>query len=75
MSGEDKTYVGIAPCGCIRTVCVDNLDHKKDTAATIARCVKLGLAVERWETAAVRSAKWDCGKPECPFIVRQASLL
>ena len=75
MSAEHKSYVGLAPCGCIRTVCVDNPDYKKDTADTISRCVKLGLAVERWETVAVRSAKWDCGKPDCPFSKRQASLL
>ena len=71
---EPKTYAGIAPCGCIRMVCVDNPDHRKDTAAAVARCIKLGLRVELMETEAVRKAQWDCGGADCPYAVRQKGL-
>ena len=57
------TYVGKAPCGCIRFAVVDNPEHLKENAKEIARAMRAGLTINRMVTDDVREAKWGC--PEC----------
>lgn len=44
---ETMSYVGKKPCGCVVAAVVDDPNHKRDVARTIAEWVKGGLTVER----------------------------
>ena len=57
---EHAIYIGKWPdCGCVTAACVDDPEHKKDTAKFIADLIKDGRVVERieaksWETVELR---------------------
>lgn len=57
---ERASYVGIAPCGCVRAASVDECDRKQEVARFCAEVVRDGLRLERWETERTRRAKWWC---------------
>jgi len=50
-TGDDlPIYIGKWPdCGCVTAACVDEPNHKKDTAKFIADLIKDGRIVERVE--------------------------
>ena len=40
-------YIGIAACGCVRAIVVDDGLYPKDVAKTVAEFIKSGRTVER----------------------------
>ncbi len=60
---EPMSYVGKAPCGCIRFAAVDLPSEAKENRKAIMDCLANGLTVERMDTESVRRAKWGC--PQC----------
>lgn len=60
---EPMSYVGKAPCGCIRFAAVDLPEMERDIRKGVMDCLANGLTVERMDTASVRAAKWGC--PAC----------
>ena len=64
-------YIATWPaCGCIRLVTVDSPEHAKDNAKEIARCIKLGYAVNRVTVASFKvgeHGKFGCkDAANCP---------
>lgn len=58
-------YVGIKACGCAVAAAVDNPEHFKDTAKTVAAWIRDGLTVERKPVEWVRENLRSCKhKPE-----------
>lgn len=40
-------YIGVAPCGCVFSACVDNPEHAKETAKFCRDVIKDGEHIER----------------------------
>lgn len=59
----DCAYIGRKACGCITLAVVDNPNHTKDTARSIAAAIRRGLTVERVTVEYVRLHMKKC---ECP---------
>lgn len=53
------SYIGQAPCGCIKLAIVDNPEHAKDTAREISKAIKQGYKIRRVTCDYVRK-HWDC---------------
>ena len=57
---EHECYVAFKSCGCAVAACVDNPEHSRDTARTVADYVRSGLRVERRTCEWVRSNMRAC---------------
>ena len=53
MTTEVFAYVGIAQCGCVRAMTVDNPEHAKDVRRNVREFMRYG-PVERWPIERVR---------------------
>ncbi len=68
-------YIGRAPCGCIRSACVDNeIVGKKDVAKAVAEMVRYGLTVDRVTIEDVRADKTWKGCEKCDPPAKQKNL-
>jgi hypothetical protein len=47
-------YIARAACGCTKMATVDLPEHAKDNAKEIARCMRVGLTIERVTVGWVR---------------------
>lgn len=54
MSDDTPCYIGINKEGKCRAAAVDNPEHVKDTAKTVADWIKHGMTVERVTVAEAR---------------------
>lgn len=61
---ERMTYLGVAPCGCIRMAIADDPDIRKTVAQSIGEAVMGGLTVERVPSHTLRERTWRV--PDCP---------
>ena len=53
-------YIGIKECGCVVAACVDNPEHKKDTAKNISDWIKDGWTTERIPVEDTRNRLSSC---------------
>jgi hypothetical protein len=60
LSGETRCYVGRKDCGCVVAACVDNPEHRRDTARFVADIIKDGLTVETMTVKEVRRCLTVC---------------
>ena len=60
------SYIARCKCGCggIVMATVDIPKHKKETAKTVAECIRDGLVVERVTVGYVRSNPFGCQKKD-----------
>jgi hypothetical protein len=56
---NEKCYVGIAKCGCVKVAMSPDLPTNVITKET-AKIIRDGLSLERMATEDVRAAKWGC---------------
>jgi hypothetical protein len=49
-------YLGIASCGCVMAMTVDNPEHKKDVAKDVASFMRWGATIERVSIEYARKA-------------------
>jgi hypothetical protein len=59
MSEKPLSYVGIAPCGCVRYAICGTLPAK-DINKAIGEILNYGLDLQRMSTEDVRQASWSC---------------
>ena len=52
-------YIAKKECGCIVMACVDNPEHRRDTAKEVAKAIREGLVIERASADFVRE-HWFC---------------
>ena len=57
-----NAYISRKPCGCIAMACVNNPEHKRETAKEVARAIRLGEAIDRVTSEYVRTTDWLCPK-------------
>lgn len=56
-------YVGFwKDCDCIVAVCVDLIDHPRETAKDVADFIRRGYRVQRYSHADFRELDWHCPK-------------
>lgn len=61
MSDTDThSYIGRAPCGCVRAATVDLASDPKGVARDVADFIKDGLTIERVPHQYVRDNLWRC---------------
>lgn len=53
-------YIGIKPCGCVVSACVDTTNNKEQTAKFVAGEVKHGRTIERILVEEARSRLKRC---------------
>lgn len=59
---EFMNYIAREKCGCITCACVDNPEHKRDVAKSIASWVRDGLTVERVSSDLIKGSFGRCPK-------------
>lgn len=63
---KEMAYIALCKCGSIVMACVDVPEHKKDTAKTVASCIKDGFEIKRVTVEAVKkSLDWCNNRGKC----------
>ena len=66
--GKRNSYIARKPCGCITMACVDNPEHKRETAKEVAKAIRLGETIDRVTSEYIRTTDWLC-----PYHRRKAT--
>lgn len=60
---ERFAYVGRwTTCACVAAVVIDEPEHPRDTAKSVADFIRRGFRVERIPSATVREMDWRCAE-------------
>lgn len=69
MTGN-MAYIAKRECGCIVMACVDNPEHRRDTAKEVAQAIREGYVIERVSSDFVRE-NWFCENHKREHVTKQ----
>ena len=71
---DDDTYIGTAPCGCVRAAIVIRPHRVQETAAFVKGMIHDGLKVQSTTAEAARALKWGCERCDPKGHAKQGEL-
>jgi hypothetical protein len=71
---SDESYVGLAPCGCVRAATVIDPTRAVHTAEFCRQLIHDGLRVELWSIDKTRTARWACERCEPKLFAKQEEM-